>query len=615
LGGDAERVLSLAAVIGRDFDLDLLAAACGLADDDVLAALDAAAASALVAELTDAPGHYSFVHALIQHTLYTELGRTRQARAHHQVAEALEALCGERPAARVGELARHWSAAPRPGALPKALAYTHRAADAALAALAPVDALGYYTQAVDLHQQCALPDPLVDLDLRIGLGIAQRQTGHAEFRETLLAAARRAADLGDTDRLADAALANNRGGLPSAGGTVDRDRVDILELALRRLPADHSSRPLLLAKLCSELTYNRDLQRRQDLADEAITLARATGDDATIVRVLNDVSWPLRLPQLLEQSLQRSAEALQRAERLGDPVLLWWAASLHAGTCMRGGEIAEMKRCYAIAWTLADRLDQPTLNWQRAHGRGLCALLAGDTSEAEARATEALDLGTRSGQPDCRLHFGGQIREVYAQRGVFRDDTVAFLEEARTRAPAVRDSITAGLAGEYARVGRLELAHELLDQFAASGFEPPPDPGGRLPTMIHYSDVAIACDDHHAAGALYEWLVPYADQFPTDGVVPFAPVGHYLGKLATLLRRYEQADGHFTRAAELADRAGAAYMATEIDLAWGQMFLQRRHAGDEQRARARLDSARSAAAAGGYADVERRATEAVQRLG
>ena len=45
------------------------------------------------------------------------------------------------------------------------------------------------------------------------------------------------------------------------------------------------------------------------------------------------------------------------------------------------------------------------------------------------------------------------------------------------------------------------------------------------------------------------------------------------------------------------------------------MFLQRRQAGDEQRARAHLDSARSAATARGYADVERRATEALQQLG
>ena len=82
--------------------------------------------------------------------------------------------------------------------------------------------------------------------------IAQRQTGHAEFRETLLATARQAADCGDTDRLAAAALANHRG-LYSAIGTVDRDKVDILELALKRVPRDHPSRPLLLATVAATI--------------------------------------------------------------------------------------------------------------------------------------------------------------------------------------------------------------------------------------------------------------------------------------------------------------------------------------------------------------------------
>ena len=193
LGPDAERVLSLAAVIGRDFDLDVLARATTLSDDDVLDILDAATAAALVRELTDTPGHYSFAHALIQHTLYEDLGPTRQARAHRQVAEALEELCGDRPGSRVGELARHWSAAPT-GRPAKALDYSRRAADAALAALAPGDALGYYTQALDLYARSDDPDPMLGIDLAIGLGTAQRQTGDAAFRDTLLDAARRAAD-------------------------------------------------------------------------------------------------------------------------------------------------------------------------------------------------------------------------------------------------------------------------------------------------------------------------------------------------------------------------------------------------------------------------------------
>ncbi|MEJ7720749.1 MAG: AAA family ATPase [Ilumatobacteraceae bacterium] len=124
LGRDAERVLSLAAVIGRDFDLDVLARATETSEDELLDVLDAATAASLVRELADTPGHYNFAHALIQHTLYEDLGLTRQGRAHRQVAEALEDLCGERPGFRVGELARHWFSATQPIDVGKAIDYS-----------------------------------------------------------------------------------------------------------------------------------------------------------------------------------------------------------------------------------------------------------------------------------------------------------------------------------------------------------------------------------------------------------------------------------------------------------------------------------------------------------
>jgi len=136
LGSDAGKVLAVASVIGRDFDLDLLARATTTSEDDVLDILDAAAAAALVRELNGVPGRYNFSHALIQRTLYEDLGATRRARAHRQAAEALEELCGDEPGARVGELARHWLAATQPIDLTKAIGYSRHAGDAALAALA-----------------------------------------------------------------------------------------------------------------------------------------------------------------------------------------------------------------------------------------------------------------------------------------------------------------------------------------------------------------------------------------------------------------------------------------------------------------------------------------------
>ena len=102
------------------------------------------------------------------------------------------------------------------------------------------------------------PDPVLGIDLAIGLGTAQRQTGDPAFRDTLLDAARRAADLGDTERLVAAALANNRGFF-STGGAIDAEKVEVLEMALDRLPTTNPHRALVLATLCSELTFGTPL--------------------------------------------------------------------------------------------------------------------------------------------------------------------------------------------------------------------------------------------------------------------------------------------------------------------------------------------------------------------
>jgi class 3 adenylate cyclase len=96
LGNDAGRVLSVASVIGRDFDLDLLARVTKKTDDELLDILDAAAAVALVREVAET-GRYSFAHALIQHTLYEDLGHNRRARAHRQVAKPLRTCAGGDP--------------------------------------------------------------------------------------------------------------------------------------------------------------------------------------------------------------------------------------------------------------------------------------------------------------------------------------------------------------------------------------------------------------------------------------------------------------------------------------------------------------------------------------
>jgi hypothetical protein len=606
LGGDAERILALAAVIGRDFDLDLLIAASRSTEDAVLNVLDKATAVALVRELEGTPGRYSFAHALIQRTVYEDLGPTRRARAHRRVAEALEEVCAGQPGARVGELARHWLSATRAQDLDKALDYSRQAADAALASLAPEDAVRYYVQAIDLLAQLADPDPAIELELGIGLGIAQRQIGDATFRQTLLDTGRRAAELGDTVRLTRVITANDRGMVNSITA-VDNDKVELLELALSRIPDDHPDRAILLATWCSDVAFSTHHDDRLTFAEESIALAEATGDDVLIVRIHNQVALSSRSPQFLAQSLSRSADALVRAERIGDPVLLFVASAIRQVIAANNGDVEEVDRCFAISDAVVNRLGQPTLAWAHSFLRATRAQIAGDIDQAEQFANLALQHGTESGEPDALLLFGSQFMMAAWQRGT-AGELIPLIEQAATENPRVT-ALTAGLAVAHLEHGDTGPARRLVEE-AASRFEPPGG-GSWLTEMTLHAETALECRSLGVAAVLLESLAPWASQFSTSGFTAEGPVSHYLGGLATVLRRRDEAESYFAESAEMCARMDAKFFAARTDLKWGQMLIELGSRSDVERARDLLTNAHGAARAHGYGSVERRAAESL----
>ena len=222
------------AVIGRDFDLDLLARATKTSEDDLLDILDAAAAVVAGARTGRHPGHYNFAHALIQHTLYEDLGPNRRARAHRQVAEALESLCGDRPGARVGELARHWFSASQPIDLVKAIDYSRQAGDAALAALAPADALQYYAQALDLYPQP--PTPIRSWDSTWPSGSARPSARPVTPRFVRPSSTQLAGPPTSVTPSDSWPRPSPTTGALQHAGVIDAEKVEVLEMALERLP-------------------------------------------------------------------------------------------------------------------------------------------------------------------------------------------------------------------------------------------------------------------------------------------------------------------------------------------------------------------------------------------
>jgi class 3 adenylate cyclase/tetratricopeptide (TPR) repeat protein len=608
LGVESGRVLGVAAVIGRDFDFDLLARAAEISESPLLDILDQAREAALIQDLSDGSSHYQFAHALIQHALYQDLSAARRAVAHRHVARALEDLCGNRPELRIGELAHHWCYSPQRDDAPKAIGFAYQAANSALSALAPADALDYFATATELIGEHGLTDNSLELDVAIGHGVAQRQTGDAVFRTTLLDAGDRAAALGDTQRLTRAALANDRG-WHSRSGDTDTEKVAQLELALQRLPPDAPERALVLGALCAELAFGSTLEHRQALADEALAIAKATGDDAVIVRTLNHMAFSLAVPSRLQSSLQWTAEALTRAERLGDPLPLYFAAMYRATSSIRANDIKEADRCFSIAGQLMRQLDLPPIRWEYTFHMSKRAQLAGDLAEAERLASEAVVIGDESGQPDAETCFGVQLAAVAWMRGTMGD--LAPLLETMIETNPGLPTIRASLAMAYAQAQRLDDAARILGEFADTNYLLPQDTAW-LNGMTEYADAAIICGDRRFAHSLYGILEPWFDQFSSaGGLTAEGPVCLYLGGLATVLGRYDEAEEHLLRAADLCERNGMQFYAALTDLRRGQLLLNRSLEDDAEIARTLLTSAKDAASVNGYGSIEREADAAL----
>jgi predicted ATPase/DNA-binding winged helix-turn-helix (wHTH) protein len=98
LGAQQRRILTMAAVLGVEFDLAPLARAVGIAPDRVARSLLEAVKVHVVAPVAGKTHAFRFVHALVREALYGNLDAREQARHHLRAALALEASSRSGPA-------------------------------------------------------------------------------------------------------------------------------------------------------------------------------------------------------------------------------------------------------------------------------------------------------------------------------------------------------------------------------------------------------------------------------------------------------------------------------------------------------------------------------------
>ena len=278
-------LLDLAATIGLEIPVAVLAEATGQPAMQVLAALEEPLAARLVTEVREDPGRWRFTHALVREVLYDALGPARRAALHRAIGEALERLHGELDGPHLDELAHHFACAAPGGSVEKAVEYCTRAAVRAM------ERYGFDESARHYERALALVPGIQQRrrgELLLGLARARKMAGDPQAAgESFFEAADLARRLGDAELLAEAAL-RDRLWWAVTSHADDQRAMALLEEARTRLgERDSPLRAAVLAQLATGMAYAAgQLDRGSALAADAVAMARRLGDPSLLVQCL-----------------------------------------------------------------------------------------------------------------------------------------------------------------------------------------------------------------------------------------------------------------------------------------------------------------------------------------
>jgi DNA-binding SARP family transcriptional activator len=587
LSDECNRVLVLASILGREFELDGLAGVSGVSEEELLETLDEALVARVVSDIPGVQGRLRFGHVLIRDSLYDGLTSLRRVYLHRRALEALEGLYGPDPGPHLAELALH---AVSGGELEKAVGYARSAGDRALAEYAYEEGVRQYDTALDGLRILSPDDDATRCGLLLSKGRALAQAGNTPLaKETFIQAADLARRLGLSLELAQAAA--GYGGWHMWGRTGSDTRlVPLLEEALDGLdPQEAELRARLLARLAGALRDEHSRERRDRISAEALEAARRSGDSGALLYALDGRSAAIIGPDTVGECLEIANEFCAIAEQGGDLERSLPAFDHRRTVLVITGDLQTAQLDLARELEIAEILRQPAQLWQAYAASAMFALLIGPVADAEPLIARAFELGETS-MPDTAVPTHRLQRYWLADFQGWAEDVVPELTDLADAFPA-RVAFRCALAHAHARVASVDEAQRLLAELRPDRFAIVPFDQEWLWAMSLLAETAVWIGDEEAAEVLYELVVPWVALNASDHPEGFrGSVSRDAGLLATVLNRTDEAAGHFEDAIAANTRIGAGVWVAYTKSDYGRLLLER---GDTGRAEELLGSALS----------------------
>jgi class 3 adenylate cyclase len=560
LSQHCNHVLSVAAVIGREFRLDVLQAVADLNEDELYAALEEATAVAVVEQrsaLTTGVT-FRFAHAFFRETLYQELFVPRRIRIHQQVGRTLEQVHARRLSEHAAEMAEHFAQSTDPADLEKALEYSRLGAERALNVFAFGEAARLYEQALQVHEVLSPDDGSGRCALLLLLAQGLLQAGDAEraVQEVLEEAFGIAEVSGDgvsgarsTDLAFDAVW--------QFGGTTTLGFGSPLAHTWSRR-ADQYAEPDSLSRVNADnflamiARQEGDDARAREMVLRGVALARKLGiEPQTYI-------WWL----LLDGAVTPPEHHQERLEYLHELETLSWERATLRLQC-------EYYRCAADVWfswghreagdqvwtnmaALAERSPDAQLALNPLSQAAWAALFDGRLEAvleiADAIRARADELG--------RSAAGRQFAAILSRRPLMY---LGRPEEALASVPEppfllFLGGVWAGQRASYlAHAGRISEANGLLSAFASARDLGSPDDPSSAVLLRFLLEAAVVARNSEIAALILPRMAPLGNIVHTEAWMPYC-IGRLAGGAAALLDKVGEAYDLYHQGLEVCER-------------------------------------------------------------
>ncbi len=589
LPSECRDLLNIGALCPGGFDEALLDELSGLDEDELVGNLELLLSARLIAEDPISATRFNFSHSLIGESLALQMSGPRKARLHTRIAETLE-----RHRAPLGQLAHHFLQGATAGD-------PTTAAASALAAARSSARLHNHVSAIDLIERGLAvldrsDDDLLRAQLMVELAHERKHLEHVtQSHAAALDGFRLAKRAGDVDLMVRAALVycgqstdDNSVGLHWLGyWNPPGPALDMLGQCLEKLQSGPLRAMVLLAYSSQLFGEFADPQEAAMVVEEAISEARRTPSRELLSAALHHQVT----------TMQRTLSYERRAAILGESLEL--AVSIHlthreiavrrAVMVLRLDENdpsaaqAEVAACQA----LIKDLDEPELAMVADSMAIAIDLYRGRLDEAQAAINQAFVAYERLGAGALDI-FGIQLATLQREQGNL-SEVENLMRWKLTGYPGPAYGMA--LAMVVAELGKHDEARQILADYAGDSIESGGEGVLQFMTLAFYAETLAALGDVERARTLYPAMAGAAGRTVAmfSGIAIFGSGSYYLGRLATLLGRFDEADTHLSTALDHHRRVGSRPYEVRTLMARSQLATARGDAAGANAARAEAE--------------------------